>query len=110
MRRSGRAVRAHPGAWHRIRPQTSYRNEADTEPYGSVSHETQNCKSLEHRISSAVCPTEESEMIRKLKSGEYRLYSKKTDPKPGKRRNLGTFPPREGAEKHERGVQYFKRH
>jgi hypothetical protein len=49
-------------------------------------------------------------MIRKLKSGEYRLYSRKTDPDTGKRRNLGTFPTREAAEKHEREVQYFKRH
>ena len=49
-------------------------------------------------------------MIRKLKSGEYRLYSRKTDPKTGKRRNLGTFGNREAAEKHEREVQYFKRH
>ena len=49
-------------------------------------------------------------MIRKLKSGEYRLYSRKTDPKTGKRRNLGTFKTREAAEKHEREVQYFKRH
>ena len=49
-------------------------------------------------------------MIRKLKSGEYRLYSKKTDPNTGKRRNLGTFNTRAAAEKHERDVQYFKRH
>ena len=49
-------------------------------------------------------------MIRKLKSGEYRLYSKKTDSKTGKRRNLGTFDSREAAETHEREVQYFKRH
>ncbi|MEO6395568.1 MAG: hypothetical protein ABIO40_06620 [Devosia sp.] len=49
-------------------------------------------------------------MIRKLKSGEYRLYSRKAEPKTGKRRNLGTFPTRAGAEKHEREVQYFKRH
>jgi hypothetical protein len=49
-------------------------------------------------------------MIRKLKSGEYRLYSRKTDPRTGKRRNLGTFKSREAAEKHEREVQYFKRH
>ena len=49
-------------------------------------------------------------MIRKLKSGEYRLYSRKKDPKTGKRRNLGTFPTREAAMKHERAVQYFKRH
>jgi hypothetical protein len=49
-------------------------------------------------------------MIRKLASGEYRLYSRKTDPKTGKRRNLGTVATREAAEKHERDVQYFKRH
>lgn len=49
-------------------------------------------------------------MIRKLKSGEYRLYSKKKDPKTGKRKNLGTFKSRAAAEKHERAVQYFKRH
>ena len=47
-------------------------------------------------------------MIRKLKSGEYRLYSRKVDPKTGKRRNLGTFDSREKAEQHEREVQYFK--
>jgi hypothetical protein len=49
-------------------------------------------------------------MIRKLASGEYRLYSRKKNPKTGKRRNLGTFSSREAAEKHERDVQYFKRH
>ena len=49
-------------------------------------------------------------MIRKLKSGEYRLYSRKLDPKTKKRRNLGTFSTRAAAEKHERAVQYFKRH
>ena len=47
-------------------------------------------------------------MIRKLKSGQYRLYSRKTDPKTGRRRNLGTFKSRAAAEKHERAVQYFK--
>ena len=49
-------------------------------------------------------------MIRKLKTGEYRLYSRKTDPRTGKRRNLGTFGSREAAQKHERAVQFFKRH
>jgi hypothetical protein len=49
-------------------------------------------------------------MIRKLASGEFRLYSRKTDPKTKKRRNLGTFRSRAAAEKHEREVQYFKRH
>jgi hypothetical protein len=48
-------------------------------------------------------------MIRKLKSGQYRLYSRKTDPASGKRKNLGTFETRAAAEKHEREVQYFKR-
>ncbi len=49
-------------------------------------------------------------MIRKLKSGEYRLYSRKKDPRTGKRRNLGTFPSLAKAKAHERAVQYFKRH
>ncbi len=48
-------------------------------------------------------------MIRKLRSGQYRLYSRKVDPKTGKRRNLGTFPTRVAAEKREREIQYFKR-
>jgi hypothetical protein len=48
-------------------------------------------------------------MIRKLQSGEYRLYSRKKDAKTGKRKNLGTFASRVAAEKHEKAVQYFKR-
>jgi hypothetical protein len=48
-------------------------------------------------------------MIRKLKSGKWRLYSRKPNPKTGKRRNLGTFNTRKAAEQHERAVQYFKR-
>ena len=48
-------------------------------------------------------------MIRKLKNGQYRLYSRKKDPKTGKRRNLGTFRTRAAAEKNERAVQFFKR-
>jgi len=47
-------------------------------------------------------------VIRKLKTGEYRLYSRKTDPKTGKRRNLGTFSTRAAAERHERAVQFFR--
>jgi len=49
-------------------------------------------------------------MIRKLKSGEFRIYSRSTDAKTGKRKNLGTFTSREKAEAHERAIQYFKRH
>ena len=49
-------------------------------------------------------------MIRKLASGGYRLYSRKKNPTTGKRRNLGTFKSRAAAQKHERAVQYFKRH
>ena len=52
---------------------------------------------------------EEAIVIRKLASGEYRLYSRKKDPETGRRRNLGTFATREEAEKHERAVQFFKR-
>ena len=49
-------------------------------------------------------------MIRKLPSGKYRLYSRKKNPKTGRSRNLGTFANRAAAERHERAVQYFKRH
>lgn len=49
-------------------------------------------------------------MIRKLKSGEYRIYSRSIDLRTGKRRNLGTFNSRAAAMKHEREIQYFKRH
>jgi hypothetical protein len=48
-------------------------------------------------------------MIRKLKSGEYRLYSRKKNAKTGQRRNLGTFSSRAAAERHERAVQFFKK-
>jgi hypothetical protein len=47
-------------------------------------------------------------MIRKLKSGKYRLYSRKKNPRTGRRRNLGTFRTKKAAEKHERAVQFFK--
>jgi hypothetical protein len=49
-------------------------------------------------------------MIRKLKSGQYRIYSRKVDPKTKKRKNLGTFDSLEAARKHEREIQYFKNH
>jgi hypothetical protein len=48
-------------------------------------------------------------VIRKLKSGGYRLYSRKKDARTGKHKNLGTFKTREAAQKHERAVQFFKR-
>lgn len=49
-------------------------------------------------------------MIRKLAAGKYRLYSRKKNPKTGRRRNLGTFTSRQAALQHERDIQYFKRH
>jgi hypothetical protein len=61
---------------------------------------------LTKRVLSAA---QEIAMIRKLSSGQFRLYSRKVDPKTGKRRNLGTFDTREAAEQHEREVQFFKR-
>lgn len=59
-------------------------------------------------VTSETVYESEGHMIRKLKDGKYRLYSRKKDPKTGKRRNLGTFSSRAAAEKHERAVQYFK--
>jgi hypothetical protein len=47
-------------------------------------------------------------MIRKLKSGGYRIYSIKINPETKKRRNLGTFETIEEAKKHEQEIQYFK--
>jgi hypothetical protein len=49
-------------------------------------------------------------MIRKLTSGQYRIYARHKDSKTGRRRNLGTFDSKEAAQKHERDIQYFKRH
>ncbi len=49
-------------------------------------------------------------MIRKLPSGRYRLYSRKRNPRTGRRRNLGTFRSRAAAMRHEREIQFFKRH
>jgi len=49
-----------------------------------------------------------TDVIRKLKSSEFRIYSRHADKKTGKRKNLGTFASREAAEKHERAIQYFK--
>jgi hypothetical protein len=48
-------------------------------------------------------------MIRKLADGRFKLYSRKKNPRTGKRRNLGTFPTRRAALQHERAVQFFKR-
>jgi hypothetical protein len=66
------------------------------------------CCSL-HLQAAAYSWRHPTSMIRKLKSGEYRLYSRKKTAKTGKRRDLGTFSTREKAEAHERAVQYFKR-
>ena len=62
------------------------------------------------RIFDETRGTEEIVMIRKLKSGKYRLYSRKKDSRTGKRKNLGTFNSKGAAKKHERAVQYFKHH
>jgi len=56
------------------------------------------------------CHAQLSRMIRKLKSGGFRLYSRKKDPRTGKRKNLGTFKSLAAAKRHERAVQFFKRH
>ena len=56
------------------------------------------------------CAPAGNDVIRKLATGEYRPYSRKKNPKTGKRRNLGTFKTREAAQRHEKAVQFFKRH
>ena len=43
-------------------------------------------------------------MIKKLKTGGYRLYSRKVNPNTRTRKSLGTFETREAAQKHERAV------
>jgi hypothetical protein len=67
-------------------------------------HVLQGCREWNPTLRAEATTT----MIRKLSSGKYRLYSKKIDPKTGKRKNLGTFDTREAATEHERAVQYFK--
>jgi hypothetical protein len=83
-------------------------------PYGSAAGRggltTAGTGRLRGRLIEKVDVRETPIMIRKLTSGKYRLYSRKLNPKTGKRRNLGTFASRAAAEKHERAVQYFKRH
>jgi hypothetical protein len=48
-------------------------------------------------------------MIRKLPSGQFRLYSRKIDPRTLRRRNLGTFATLDEAKQHERQIQQFRR-
>ena len=67
-------------------------------------------KNSDLEAASAVCRGIRGRMIRKLKSGQFRLYSRKKDASTGKRRNLGTFESLEKAKQHEREIQYFKRH
>ncbi len=62
-----------------------------------------------HRAKSTINERGGIDMIRKLRSGDYRLYSRRKNPRTGKRRNLGTFKTKAAAKKHERAVQYFKR-
>lgn len=60
-------------------------------------------------MDAAAGPRYPKSMIKKLRSGQYRLYSRKVDPRTGRRRNLGTYPSKEGAIRRERQVQFFKR-
>jgi hypothetical protein len=96
--------RADVSAWHRARPER--RDHLLVQP---VCHDHLAWRlpplSLHHSSWQHVEPV----MIRKLKDGRYRLYSRKKNPKTGKRRNLGTFRTRAAAQKHERAVQFFKR-
>jgi len=85
----------------RLRPQTA----KETQPCRPPRRPRQVYAEYDERLAGY-----NQSMIRKLQSGLYRLYSRKKDPKTGKRRNLGTFRTLAAAEKHERAVQFFKRH
>jgi hypothetical protein len=65
---------------------------------------------MRRRLAPAPDDVQLGRMIRKLKNGQYRIYSRKKDPRTGKRRNLGTFNSLAAAKKHERAIQFFKRH
>jgi hypothetical protein len=83
-------------------------NRGDAEFHGAIKAGTQ---ARANRFAQSPSSLQKGQvMIRKLASGAYRLYSRKKNPKTGKRRNLGTFDSRKAAEKHERAVQYFKHH
>lgn len=73
-------------------------------------HEPDHARKVVPNSEARSRPEETPPMIRKLSTGKYRLYSRKINQKTGRRRNLGTFGSRAAAEKHERAVQYFKRH
>lgn len=47
-------------------------------------------------------------MIRKLETGDYRIYSIKINPKTNKRKNLGTFKSLDEAKNHEMEIDFFK--
>jgi hypothetical protein len=79
-----------------------------SDSFGSLARREREPKA--NRRFGSIIPPEAARMIRKLTSGKYRLYSRKKNPRTGRRRNLGTFASRAAAEKHERAVQYFKRH
>jgi hypothetical protein len=81
-------------------------NQSDSELAGTIIHDS----SLTRLAQWLFSFPQRTFMIRKLKSGEYRLYSRKKNPKTNKRRNLGTFSSLADAKKHEQEIQYFKRH
>jgi hypothetical protein len=87
------------------------RAKADPERVAAIAMKSQGSTPVAaRRATLRAAPGIYASMIRKLKSGEYRLYSRKKNEKTGKRRNLGTFDTLEKAKEHERAVQYFKRH
>jgi hypothetical protein len=94
----------HVESWQQLFPSPPPRRERSRQPrHSGPAVSALHPPSLGQRLVTGGRP-----MIRKLKSGQYRLYSKKTDPRTGKRRNLGTFATRQEAEQHERAVQFFK--
>jgi hypothetical protein len=98
--------------WEKLMDQLKHllRSSTGSHPEGLYRVDVSRPLAVSKRPWLATLEKRRSAMIRKLKSGEYRLYSRKTDSTTKKRKNLGTFSTREAAEKHERVVQYFKCH
>jgi hypothetical protein len=107
MRRRRRDETSATAAW--TRPEATYRADRRLAERGKTRAEAR-IEPIDRSIEFRLGRKKEARMIRKLSSDAFRLYSRKTDPKTGRRRNLGTFKSRAAAEKHEREVQYFKRH
>src|SRR5215471_16275343 len=117
LRGSGRTATARPSSTSTSSPQSAWQKRQNVRcvwligpPGPSLSRvDSPPALNLERHPSCSITTGRSSVLVRKLASGKYRLYSRKKNPRTGKRRDLGTFQTREQALRHERAVQFFKR-